>query len=317
MSHFEIYPEIYCFPVLGNDHKLIDLNNPNYSLAIFKFFGTLIWGETGFIYTYENIILGSPYIKDNLKIISQKGYIICILEYVPRKKLNKFISTVKTFCQTLQGEVSVQFFAYTNKEISPKLIYNSLLKYFNPKLNKFGENSFYCGNRLDKFHISPWFRNKEEDVIISKELNMKLYNPDEILGIYGNVDYKSNTLYITCGQNFSGYEIEYETFRCFKYKDGIKFRCKKEKDFDLLAINVEDIIDVEDFIIEKNESIIVFGSNPSYEERENIRNKFIDYNDDFVLWYAKFPYRKDEFFQDYQKRFQNPLTKGELFFRLS
>ena len=47
------------------------------------------------------------------------------------------------------------------------------------------------------------------------------------------------------------------------------------------------------------------------------RNKFIDYNDDFVLWYAKFPYRKDEFFQDYQKRFQNPLTKGELFFRLS
>jgi hypothetical protein len=65
---------------------------------------------------------------------------------------------------------------------------------------------------------------------------MKSYDPFEILGIYQEIIYKSGYLYITCGQEFSGYEIELESFRLQKLRNGISLRYKVENGIVIYAI---------------------------------------------------------------------------------
>ncbi len=138
------------------------------------------------------------------------------------------------------------------------------------------------------------------------------------MGIYPDLVYKSQNLYITCGQEFSGYEIELESFRLKKFRNGLSLKYKDENGINIYAITVEELKNISNKIkIESNESFIVIGSNPTYEERLEIKNKFFDYLEIIIVWYGKYPYKKGDKFREYIKKFQNPLISGETFIRTS
>lgn len=319
MEFHQVVPEIYCCPILGEDYNPNDADKKKFALATFGFFGTLVWGESGILYDYDSIILSSPFCKENLIIMKNKGYTICVLEYVPKKKLNKFLSTIQTFYYAVMNKVSIHFFAYTDKKLSKsEYLKNGILKYFSPESGSFEKNSFYCGFRLQKFHSYPWFRSNGEDLLLSDLFDMKSYDPFETLGVYSDIEYKKGFLYITCGQKFSGYEIELESFRLKKVKDGLTLKYKVENGINIYAITVEELKDISNVIkLELNESFIVIGSNPTYEERLLIKNKFSNYLDLIIVWYGKYPYKKGDKFREYIKKFQNPLIAGETFVRVS
>lgn len=287
----------------------------NFTLALFSLFGTLVWGESSMLYDYNRIILSSPEIKENLTYLKELGYTICVIEYVPEKKLESFKKIVDIFYQSVDDKIDIYFFAYTGKDTN---LYEKLIKFFSPECGKFGKNSFYCGIEIDKYNDFPWFRKSDRDIKISKQLNMKFYNPNDILGCYINKVYIKNTLYIVCGADYSGWEIDLQSFRdTIKYKE-IDFKFKKENNMDIYAIEAEDLINSNQSLIPVNDkAIIVFGGNPSFEDREKLRSKFIDYFVTIVHWYARFPYKKSETFKSYSKNFANPLLYAEYFERIN
>ena len=150
---FELVTEnFYAFPIFGNDGDMIDENNKKFSLALFSFFGTLVWGESSILYDYNRIILSSPNSKENLIHLKNSGYTICVIEFVPKKKLQKFKKLIEIFYQSLCNKISVNFFVYTEKNVN---ILEGLNVYFQPENRKFGKNSFYCGIEVDKYDEFP------------------------------------------------------------------------------------------------------------------------------------------------------------------
>ena len=81
----------YCYPKFGENFEKLDPDNEKLSLSVFNFFGTLVWGENGKLINYDKIILSSPFCKENLKILQDKGFVICVVEYVPENLFSKFI----------------------------------------------------------------------------------------------------------------------------------------------------------------------------------------------------------------------------------
>jgi len=313
----KIQDGFYCYPKFGENLGKLEMDNEKISLAVFNFFGTLVWGENGTLLNYDKIVLGSPFCKENLKILQDKGFVICITEYIPESKLSKFVNTVETFYMTVQNKVSIHFFAYTNREYNIK---EGLVKYFKPVNNIFGKKSFYCGDNVGKDESFPWFRYSDSDIKIAKSLDFNFYNPMQILGKYHEDVYVPNTLYIICGQKYSGYEMEYESFRKEKIIQGILFRVLEKDGHEIYGILAEDLLKdlvrfpTKQIIFEKNMSIVVFGSNPTYLEREFLRNKFTNYIFKIVIWYSRPNYKSIEN-ETYKKIFENPLIHGEMFLR--
>lgn len=307
----------YCYPKFGENVKTLDPDNEKISLAVFNFFGTLIWGENGTLINYDKIILSSPFCKENLKVLQDKGFVICVIDYIPESKLLKFANSIDTFYMTVQYKVSIHFFAYTNKEYNIK---EGLVNYFKPLHNKFGKQSFYCGDNIGKDDSFPWFRYSDSDIKIAKNLDFKFYNPIQILGKYQEDTYVPNNLYITCGQQYSGFEMEYESFRKEKIIQGILFRVLEKDSREIYGILAEDLLkDLYRFPskqikFEPNMTIIIFGSNPTYLERKLLRSKFTNYIFDIIIWYSRPNYKNIEE-NTFKEKFENPLLHGEMFLR--
>lgn len=317
-SYFEkVQEEFYCYPKFGENIKCLDPDNQKITLALFNFFGTLIWGENGTLINYDKIILSSPFCKENLKLLQDKGFVICVIDYIPENKLSAYLKIIDIFYMTVQNKVSIHFFAYTKKDCNIK---EALCHYFKPLQNKFGKNSFYCGDNVGKEDSFPWFRYSDSDLQIAKALDFTFYNPIQILGKYHEDSYLPNTLYITCGQKYSGFEIEYESFRKEKVIQGILFRVLEKDSREIYGIMVDDLIKdlcrfpSKQIKFDLNMTIIIFGSNPTYLEREFLRNKFTNYTYTIALWYSRPNYKiiEDE---TYTKVFENPLYYGEMFLR--
>lgn len=305
--------DILACPFFRDDVDSLNPEEKFFSLALFNFFGTLVWGESGKLYDYDRVVLSSPICKERFTELNEKGYSICILEYVPRKKISAFLRLVKLFIQQFYGRISIFCFLYT-KEPNPK-IQEGLIKFFNPFNGKFGKNSFYCGDNLHKLNTFPWYRNFNKDMKLSETLRVKFYEPADVIGIYDQTKILPNMLYITTGQYYSGYEIEYESFRGKKEKDGKVFLYKNENGVEVYAIQFEEI-DWEDSIsISENQAVIVFGQNPTLFQRNIIRSKFKEYSKSIVRWYARYPYKKPDSFDSFCKAFENPLLMGEYFER--
>jgi hypothetical protein len=313
----KIQDGIFCYPKFGENLAKLDSDEEKISLAVFNLFGTLLWGENGTLINYDKIVLSSPFCKENLKILQDKGFVICVIEYIPESKLSKFVNTIDTFYMTVQNKVSIHFFAYTNKEYNIK---EGLIKYFKPLHDKFGKKSFYCGDNIGKDESFPWFRYSDSDKKLAESLNFKFYNPIQILGKYQEDIYVPNTLYITCGQKYSGYEMEFESFRKEKIIQGILFRVLEKDSYEVYGILADDLLKelvrfpTKQIIFEKSMTVVIFGSNPTYLEREFLRNKFINYTFKIVMWYSRPNYKNIEN-ETYTKIFENPLLHGEMFLR--
>jgi hypothetical protein len=317
-SEFELVTEnFYALPIFGEDSDTLDENAKKFSLSLFTFFGTLVWGESSILYDYNRIILSSPTSKENLILLKNSGYTICVIEFVPKKKLQNFKKMIEIFYQSLCNKISVHFFVYTEKNVN---ILEGLNLYFNPENSKFGKNSFYCGIEVDKYDEFPWFRKSNKDVKLAKQLSMKFYNPNSVLGSHENKGYFKSTLYIVCGPDYSGWEIELASFKDTVKYENIEFKYKKENDVEIYAIESEDLLSLnihETLLSVENKAIIVFGRNPTFEERENLRGYFINYFLTIVHWYSRYPYKKSDTFPSYTKFFKNPLLYAEFFERIT
>lgn len=317
MEYSKLDEDIYAISLFGNDFSEIKLEDSNYKLAVFNFFGTLVWGDCGKIWSYKNIIPSSPYLKESFLKLKQKKYTICVIEYVPVKNLKKYLEIIKIFFDSLQGYVSINFLAFTNKDISR--IKYGLLEYFKPKDNKFNAISFYTGDEVNIHHSYPWYRASNRDAFIANDLGFVFYDPVEVIGSYDSDKYEPNTLYITCGCNYSGLEIELESFREIKIKNGVKFRFKQENDLCLYAIHKDDLLKnlVSEISINFDETYIIFGNNPTCLDRDILSLKFKNYSQKLVRWYAKYPYKKTKDNDAYHNCFENPLLTGEIYVRVN
>jgi hypothetical protein len=327
-DNFErIDDNFYGYFLFGENLSSFDMNNTKMTLALFNFFGTLVWGEDSYLYNYNKILPCSSLIKENLSILHNKGYTICIAEYVTPDKILKFKNLMNVFYQGLERKVSIFFFIYTKKDVN---IYNGLLKFFTPEKQKFGKKSFYCGFQAGKFNNVPWFRYSDKDLQLANSMNFEFYDPIEVLGSYSKPSYIKNTLYIACGPEYSGYEIEYETFRANQKYINIPFKYKKEdcNDIytDVYGIHIDDLIMYynsqkldhgKNKICVKDKAIVIFGLNETKEKRNMIKEYFLNYDLCIIHWYSRFPYKKSKTFNDYKLNFQNPLLHGEFFERMS
>ena len=318
-THFKkIQDGFYCYPKFGDNEDSLDPEDGKMTLAVFNFFGTLVWGENGKLINYERVILSSPFCKEKLKEIQDKKYIICVLEYIPENKIQKFLGSVELFYLSVMNKVTIHFFIYTDKKYS--LLKEGIIKYFEPENGIFGKKSFYCGDNIGKNTSFPWYRYSDSDIQLSKKLNFSFYEPLQILGSYYEKDYLLNTLYITCGQKYSGFEMDYESFRKEKMFQGILFRVLETEKGNIYGILEEDLY--RDLIrfpakvihFEKNISIVVFGQNPTHMERENLKSKFSGYSFVLTRWYGRPNYKMIED-KKYEKTFENPLLYGEMFMR--
>lgn len=318
-THFKkIQDGFYCYPKFGDNKESLDPDDGRITLALFNFFGTLVWGENGTLINYEKLSLSSPFCKENLKNIQDKKYIVCVLEYIPENKIDKFLNAVEIFYLSVMNKVTIHFFIYTDKNYT--FIKEGLIKYFAPEKGIFGKKSFYCGDNVGKDSSFPWYRYSDSDSELAKKLEFKFYEPIQILGCFHEKEYVPNTLYITCGQKYSGFEMEYESFRKEKIIQGIVFRVLETEKGEVYGILTEDLF--KDLLrfptkrinFEKNMTIIVFGQNPTHMEREILRNKFINYSFAITRWYGRPNYKMIED-KTFSKYFENPLLYGEMFTR--
>jgi len=315
MELLPISEHFYGNTIFGNDYPKINPDDKRITLGLFNFFGTLVWGEKGIMYSYERLILSSPFCKEKLIDLSNKGYTICVMDYVPKSFLGKYAEALSIFYQSVQDKITISFFAYTKRNIS--YIFKGLKTFFTPLYDSFGINSFYCGDDLDSKNPIPWYRGTRKDIILANELNLILYEPHECLGCYEEPIYEKNILFITCGQDFSGMELELESFRMQKERDGILLKYKRENNVDIYAIDKEELFNLypETISIKEDESFIIFGNNPTLFERNLIRAKFIGFHKSFVRWYSRPSYKKISTQNHYKTIFENPLLCGELFVR--
>ena len=214
------------------------------------------------------------------------------------------------------NKVTIHFFIYTKKDFP--YIKEGLIKYFEPENDMFGKKSFYCGDEIDTFHPIPWFRRSNTDTKIANLLNFKIYDSISIFGNYSIPIYPSNNLIIICGHNYSGFELEYENFRHTKLYYGILTRYRTLEKFEIIALLSEDLEKIEEkIVIEKNQTVLVFGRNETDIKRSIIRNKFTNYTSSIVHWYSRYPYKEDDSFFHHKKNFINPLLTGEAFVRIN
>jgi hypothetical protein len=297
------------------------------SLAIFNFFGTLAWGENGTIkeYRFEKLFPCSQLLTYNFESLINKHYTPCIIEFCSSKKINLLKSCLENFVNIYSLKVHIFIFVY-DRCIHDKNKYEritiSLFNYFRPKSLLFGLKSFICGHKISKTHEVPWFRKSSEDIILSKKLNFKFYDPITTLGTYDNYlfVYELHDLSITCGQKYSGYEMTYESI----YKEVLhkKVKCRIRYTFDnnkIYFIKIKDL--THNIKIDKNEHYVIVGSNPTFQERLDICNKFSKDNNEeikyLVSWYTKPPYKYSKKYNEYISTFEPPNITSENWVRFN
>ena len=308
----------------------LDGKNEETNLALFNFFGTLTWGENGTIreYNFSKLLTCSQFLKCNLDSLIKKKYTPCIIEFCNSKHINILKSCIENFITIYSLKVYVFIFINVSEVDGIKSIdkaerlTNSFLNIFAPKNDIFGIKSFVCGHRISKTHVVPWFRKSSEDLILSKKLNFKFYDPITALGLSDNYlfVYELNELSITCGQKYSGFELTYESIQKESIHKNVKCRIRYTYDNNkIYFIKIKDL--TSNIKIDKNEYYVIIGSNPTHRERCDIYNKFIKDNNEevkyLVSWYTKPPYKYSKSYNTYIKDFEPPNITNENWIRFN
>jgi len=304
------------------------LHNEKITLGIFNFFGTIAWSSKGELHSFssENLVYSSPVVDLIISTYQKSGYTICILELVKNKNL---IEPTKKCIQgfltrnNLKANVILinckKF--YNNKLIISKILYD----FFNPTY-KFGVKSFYCGDEIDFYDPDPWYRLSDLDTQISKSINFQLKNPNEILGSFINPSYYYilNDLVITCGQEYSGYDMFYESIEIDVIHLGME--CKLDFFLNRRVYYIYSHIFLEKYkdsklLILPEEHYVIIGSHPTLQERQEIASKF-EKNGTIpflysVGWFSKYPYQWSSSYRDFISKFDSPLNTGEKWVRLN
>jgi hypothetical protein len=325
--------------VIFSPFNLEEIYYKKHTLALINFFGTLAWGKCGELKCMDSdkLILSSPFVDLILDELKLKGYTTCILEiYRDKYMLENIKKCIKNFI--LKNKINAPIILLSYKAI--KDINKILYEIFKPSY-KFGVKSFYCGDEIDLFDANPWYRINDTDSVIAKHLKFKLLNPDNIFSCFLSYTayFTITSLIITCGQEYSGYDMLYESIETDINHLGMECKVKKFMGKTIYFIQDYEINQYfllnETITINKDEHYVIVGSHSSFKERNDLvykfkqidRNKFpIDLPDsqsetslEFVAiaWFSKYPYEWSSSYKQYIKDLESPENTGEKWFRLN
>lgn len=298
-------------------------NNDKYTLGIFNFFGTLAWSEKGELVSYnpDILVMSSPLLDIIIDNIKNKGYTVCILEIFRKtSNIESIQKTISFFIKMYKLEVSVVLVP-DDKIFTINKIFKDLFK----SSYRFGRKSFYCADEIDFYDSNPWYRLSENDTIISKSLGIQLYKPEDVLGsfITSNFYFLINDLVITCGQEYSGYDMLYESIEIEAEHLGMECKLKMFLNDKIYFIPVQTLLEYGKTIkIKQDIHYIIIGSNPTLEERMKIAsmfqyedaNKNLSYS---IAWFTRPPYQWCSSYKSYINRFSSPILTGERWFRFN
>ncbi len=304
------------------------LHNEKITLGLFNFFGTIVWSSKGELYSFssDNLIYSSPVVDLIVSTYQKSGYTICILEIVKNKNLIEPIKRcIQGFLNKNNLKANVILINY-KKFINDNWVINkALYDFFNPTY-KFGAKSFYCGDEIDIYDPDPWYRLSDLDTQISKSLNFKITNPNQILGNFlnSNFYYILNDLIITCGQEYSGYDMFYESIELDVIHLGME--CKMDFFLNRRIYYIYSEIFLEKYkdsklLILPDEHYVIIGSHPTLKERKEIESKFEKKEGTSILcsigWFTKYPYQWSSSYRDFITKFDSPSNTGEKWVRLN
>lgn len=261
-----------------SQNKFEELYYKKHTLALINFYGTLVWGKNGELKCIDsdNLILSSPFVDLILQELKLKGYTVCILEiYKNKYMLENMKKCVKNFLIKNEIDVPIILLSHTVIKDINKILY----EIFKPT-HKFGLKSIYCGDEIDLFDANPWYRINNTDSIISKNLKFKLLNPESLFSVFLSymAYFTITSLNITCGQEYSGYDMLYESIENDIIHLGME--CKVKKFMGKNIYFIQDFIVNQYFLfndkitIQDNEHYVIIGSHPSFKERNDLVYKF-------------------------------------------
>lgn len=313
------------YSVFLNELKVENIKQQKQTLSLINFFGTLVWGENGELncMNHTKLVLCSPFIELILDDLADKGYTICILEtYSSFSNLNRAKECIKGFLES--NNLKIPAILIHRKEIQN--VDKIIKKFFEPS-GKFGSKSFYTGNEIDLYDANPWYRISDTDSVIAKTLGFNLLSPDNLFGGFLNymAYFAMNNLIITCGHEYSGYDILYESIEDEITHLGMECKIKNFLDKKIYFIWDYEIKEYfknkSKIIIRENEHYVILGCHPSLKDRQNLRLKFE--NDDntecssVIALYTKPPYEKYDGYRKYINLYESPVKSGEKWFRLN
>jgi hypothetical protein len=297
-------------------------HNEKITLAIFNFFGTLVWSVKGELYTLnpDNLIYSASTIETIISTYIENGYTICILEVVKNINLiEPFKKCVQNFIIKNGIKANIIITSEKNFDKDENVISKILYDFFNP-VYRFGKKSFYCGDEIDFYDSNPWYRLSDLDTRICNNINFKFKNPTDVFGEFSNPAffYILNDLIITCGQEYSGYDIFYESIETDVIHLGMEckvdFFLGRRVYYILSEIFVENYKN-EKLVILEDEHYVIVGSNPSLKERQDIVSKFerkdknpISFS---IGWFSRYPYQWSSSYSDFISAFESPFHTGE------
>ena len=297
------------------------------TVALFNFYGTLAWGYNGEMLCYDSnkLIFSSPVVDLMLNTYSGYGYQICILEVVKNESLIEPVKKcIEEFLNLHNLKYNVIVISYNHFNRNSFILNKILYDFYNPS-HKFGKKSFYCGDQIDEYDADPWFRLSNLDTRISNSLGFPLKKSSEIVGSFidPNYYYILNDLIITCGQEYSGYDMFYESIELDVIHLGME--CKMEffqnrRIYYILSEVFLDKYKSDKLTITEDEHYVIVGSHPTLRERSEIISKFE--KKDGVLttsiaWFSKYPYQWSESYRSFINRFDCPLNTGERWLRIN
>jgi hypothetical protein len=298
----------------------VECSENNKTLALFNFFGTLAWGIDGKLFNYNSITPSSPHIAEKFRQLHKSGYTICIIEYMGKNKIEEYKKLLTAFYEIFKNPLyEIHCIVLTNKKHYDYLL-DDLILYFNPKDSVFGDKSFYCGDEVSCKNHNPFFRHSDRDYLISKKLNFRFFDPYSVLQNYENnkLIIKDFRLIITYGHENSGMEMDYESEREDNKFDNIPCKIKVLDSMKQCLIKSNDLFkeDLKEKInIPEDMTFIVYGSHPTFEERERIR-KYFNYDSEIIYWYSRPPYKKSEKYEYFLDKHDHPSNYMEKFIRI-
>jgi hypothetical protein len=236
------------------------------------------------------------------------------------EQIEDFKKLLMAFYEIFKNPIfEIHCFIVSNKKHYDFLL-EDLIAYFDPKDSQFSEKSFYCGDEASVKSHNPYFRHSDKDYQIAKKLNFQFFDPHNVLENYENnkLILKDFRLIITYGQEKSGIEMDYECEKEDNKFDNIPCKIKISDSIKQCLIKSENLFKEKchnKIDIPKDMSFIIYGSHPTFEERQKIRSYF-NYENDIIYWYSRPPYKISESYKFFINNQDHPSNCGEKFVRI-
>ncbi len=288
-------------------------------LAGFDMDGTLINSSKGnaFALTANDWIFAYENIPEKMKEYKDAGYCLTIISNRKAKIDSKIVKETQKRVENLFKKLGFECFAFLltgeNEYRKPGTKVLEVLMeiaYF----DFFDKDSFYCGDAAEGHSDNPWYQWSDSDYMLVRNWNrqhkeegkLEFHTPDQIFDEFPEWETQVSPkikLVITCGQLNSGYPEEDDEY---EFNNKREFHVGRPSSFGKNPSLSDDYVTV------------VRGSNPTFDQREEIREKFkAKKSEVLIVWFARPSTEKlsKAIETGYSKAFQSPDSTGENWIR--